>query len=316
MGKIRFGAQLTHAKSRQDLQDFVTRTEDSGFDLFASPDHFTGIDLAITPLLASVAQMSSRLEIASLVYDNDFRHPLLLAREAATLQVLSEGRFTCGIGAGWFQGEYQAVGLPWDSPGERIARLEEALVLIKSAWKGEAFSHEGRFYQVKDYTGLPRMESPPRLMLGAGGKRMLALAGREADVVNLIPPLDRGFGSDMRKFTNDQLSGMIETVRQAAGGRALELSIDVFFGGVTDRPEEELARTSASQGYTPEQARLSPHYMFGSAAQIQERVLELHQRFGISLFCFSQFGCDLDSLGPVLAGLRPAGGAGKASEPT
>lgn len=300
MGKARYGAQLCFAKSKKELTEFVQMMEGAGFTLFASPDHFGGIDFSVTPLLATVAAMS-RLDIASMVYDNDFRHPLMLAREVATMHVLSEGRMLCGLGAGWFPDEYKAVGIEWDSPKERIDRLEEAIPLIKAAWKGEPFSHEGKYYKVKDYAALPRMETPPRLMLGAGGKRMLALAGREADVVNLIPPLDKGFGQDMRKFTSDQLQGMIATVREAAGSRNVELSIDVFFGGVTDKPDEALEKACAGQGYTLEQARVSPHYMFGSVQQIKERLQELRETYGITLFIFSQFGCDLPSLAPVIA---------------
>lgn len=303
MRPFRFGCQYCFVKSRQELRDLVRKTEDLGFTSVFTPDHFAGIDLAAGPLLTAVATLSEKLEVGALVYDNDFRHPLLLAREAATLNVLSEGRAICGIGAGWHEGEYRSTGIPWQAPKERVDRLEEAIPLIKRAWTGEPFSHQGPNYTVTEYAGLP--VSRPRLLIGGGARRMLRLAGREADIVNLNAPLGKGFGPEMDKFTDDRLPEMLGWVKEGAGERfpEIELSLPIFFAAVTDRPEEAARGPAEAQGYTVEQAMQAPNYLFGTRQQVTERLQGYRERFGITTFILSQFGCDLDSFGPVLRDL-------------
>jgi len=303
MRPFRFGHQVCHVQSRSHLRDLVKKTEDLGFSALFTPDHFAGIDLATGPLLAAVATLSDRLEVGALVYDNDFRHPLLLARETATLNVLSDGRAICGIGAGWHEGEYRSTGIPWDPPGQRVTRLEEALPLLKQAWSGEPFSHQGVSYTVTDYAGIPK--SRPRLLVGGGAKRMLTLAGRHADIVNLNAPLNKGFGKDMVKFTDDSLPEMLDWVKAGAGERfgEIEVSVPVFFFGITDRPEEAVRGPAEEQGYTVEQAMRSPNYLFGSRAQLGERLHAYRERFGITTFIFSDYGAEVDSLAPLLRDL-------------
>jgi len=304
MRPFQFGVQYCFLKSRKELREAVRRADDQGYAAFLTPDHFEGIDLAVGPVLAAVAQLSDRLQVGSLVYGNDFRHPLLLAREMATLDLLSDGRALCGIGAGWYQGEYDKVGLAWDSPAKRVARLEEAVPLIKQAWSGRTFSHSGEFYQVKDYAGIPQPVAP-RLMIGGGGRRVLSLAGREAQTVNLVTQLDLGFGTDSRKFTEDELQQKVDWVRQAAGARftEIELSVTVFYGGVSHSPEEKLASVLDQQGYTLEQAQSSPSYLFGTRQQVLERLRYLRQQYGISSFYLSQMGVDLESMAPIVGEL-------------
>jgi probable F420-dependent oxidoreductase len=302
---FRFGAQFTQGNTLAEVRALVRQVESDGFWGVFTPDHYAGIPLATGGLLATVAQLSSKLQVGALVYDNDFRHPLLLAREAATLEVLSEGRFICGIGAGWYEGEYHQVGLSWDAPGVRISRLEEALPLLLAAWSGETFSHQGKFYQVQDHGGLP--VARPRLMVGGGGKRMLGLAGKHADIVNLNAKLDRGFGEEMTKFSDSDLHQMIAWVREGAGDRfeEIELSVPVFFGAVDD--EARVAEMAAAQGYTVEQARSSPNYLFGSRQEIVDRLHHLREEFGISLFILSDFGCDLQKFAPIVRELGAIG---------
>ncbi len=295
MRPFRFGCQY-FLKATENLRDLVRRTEDLGFTAVFAPDHFSGTELATGPLLAAVAMLSDRLEVGSLVYGNDFRHPLLLAREVATLDVLSGGRAICGLGAGWYEGDYTTTGIPWLPAGERVDRLEEAIPIIQQAWKGESFSHQGPHYTVTDYTGVPK-PSNVRLLIGGGGKRVLRLAGREADIVNLNAPLGKGFGKDMDKFTDDRLPEMLGWVREA--GRDVELSVPVFHGAVTDRPEEAAQRPAEEMGYTVEQAMASPNFLFGTRSQVAERLHAYREKFGITTFILSQYGCDLDSFGSI-----------------
>jgi probable F420-dependent oxidoreductase len=133
-------------------------------------------------MLGVAAQATTTLRVGTLVIDNDYRHPALLAKEAATLDVLSDGRFELGLGAGWARDEYAQIGLSFDQPGARISRLVEGIQVLKGLWGQEPFSFDGQHYQISGLDSFPKpIQKPhPPLVIGAGGKRMLELAAREA----------------------------------------------------------------------------------------------------------------------------------------
>src|SRR5687767_3997434 len=144
--------------------------------------------MACGPLIMSAAAATTTLRVGSYVYDNDFRHPALLAKEAATMDVLSGGRFELGIGAGWAKEEYDQVGLTFDPPGVRRRRLEEAVPIIRRLFAGELITHDGAHYQLAEYAGEPRtVQSRLPVLIGGGGERMVKFAAREADIVGLVP---------------------------------------------------------------------------------------------------------------------------------
>src|SRR5206468_4174362 len=147
------------------------------------PDHFVN-DVAPVPVLATAAAVTSTLRVGTMVFDNDFRHPAVLAKDAATLDVLSEGRVEVGIGAGWHEPEYRAAGIPFSPGPVRVERLEESVKAIKGLWRAEPFTFEGAHYRITEMTGLPRpVQQPhPPLMIGGGGRRVLRLAAREANI--------------------------------------------------------------------------------------------------------------------------------------
>jgi probable F420-dependent oxidoreductase len=144
--------------------------------------------------LTAAAAATTRLRVGSLVFDNDYRHPVVLAKEAATLDLLSDGRFDLGLGAGWMASDYEQAGIPFDGPGTRIVRLEEALQIIRGLFGGAPFSFAGVHYRIKDLEGspLPVQKPHPPILLGGGGRRMLRLAAREADIVNVNFDLREG----------------------------------------------------------------------------------------------------------------------------
>ncbi len=296
---MRFGLQASRVSTLAELRATLSWAEEVGFEAVYWPDHLMGTPLAVGPVLATAAQLCGRLRLGSLVYANDFRHPLLLAREMATLQHLSEGRMVCGLGTGWQESEYRAVGLALDPPALRLSRLEEAVIVIKQAWSGQAFSFPGQHYQVTDFTCSPSV-APPVLMLGGGGFRLLSLAARYADVVNFNARL----GSELDLYTDQRLAEQVEWVRREAGERfsQLSLSLPVYYGAVG--PDTRAARDEAAlgRGFTPEQATRSPLFLFGSIAQVRERLAELAERYGIGQVILSQYGCQLESLASVISG--------------
>ncbi|MCE7869975.1 TIGR03621 family F420-dependent LLM class oxidoreductase [bacterium CPR1] len=296
---MQFGLQASRVSTLQELRSTLSWAEQSGFEAVYWPDHLMGTPLAVGPTLATAAQLSSRLRLGSLVYANDFRHPLLLARELATLQLLSGGRMVCGLGTGWQEAEYRATGLTLDPPGLRLSRLEEAVTLLKQAWSGETFSFSGEHYQVSEFVCSPRV-APPLLMLGGGGRRLLALAARQADGVNFNARL----GPEFDLYTDQRLAEQVEWVREQAGERfrQLKLSLPVYYGAVgpDTRAAQEVA--ALGRGFSPEQAACSPLFFFGSLGQVRERLEELAERYGIGQVIFSQYGCDLESLATVVSG--------------
>lgn len=304
MRGFRFGAQYLFCQSRQQWLDFARKTEDHGFATLLMPDHFP-IDLATVPALTMAAAVTQRLRVGAMVFDNDFRHPLLLAKEAATMDLLLDGRFEFGLGAGWNRMEYEMTGIPFDAPAERVDRFEEALALIEGAWSGQKFSHQGKHYQVHDYAGTPVRR--PRVMIGGGGKRMLGLAAKHADIVSILFQLTTGGMGPGEVPASDEaaVQKQVQRLREAAGERFadLELSIPVFWARITEKPLEDIAENAASVGYTPEQAMGSMHFLYGPQEWMVEELQRRREALGITYYVFSQFGSDLDSLAPVVARL-------------
>src|SRR5262249_35229896 len=161
---------------------------DLGYATLVIADHFGDRDFAPIAALTAAALSTTSLRVSCTVFDNDFRHPALLAREAATLDVLSDGRLEFGIGAGYFQSDYDQSGIPLDPPGTRVSRMEEAVHIIKGMWAGGPFSFDGKYYRVADISaGVQPIQRPhPPVFIGAGGKRLLTFAAREADIIGVI----------------------------------------------------------------------------------------------------------------------------------
>src|SRR5215831_14398321 len=191
--RLRFGLISEQMRDVKGWLASAQRAEDLGFSTFLLRDHFVadafGPQFAPVPALMTIANRTTSLRIGSLVFDNDYRHPVLLAQEAATLDLLSGGRFELGVGAGWLRDEYERAGMTFDAPGARVSRLEEALPILKGLFSGEPFTFSGEHYHISGLQAfpLPAQRPHPPMLLGAGSKRMLELAGREADIVNILP---------------------------------------------------------------------------------------------------------------------------------
>jgi probable F420-dependent oxidoreductase len=169
--------QCSSAGSATQWRNHARKMEDLGYSTLFMPDHFVDTQLAPMVGMATAAEATSTLRIGSLVLDNDYKHPAVLAKEAATLDLLSEGRLELGIGAGWQISDYDALGLPYDRPGVRIDRLAEALEVIRGAWADGPYSFKGEHYTITDYDGKPKpVQQPPPILMGGGGRRMLRLA--------------------------------------------------------------------------------------------------------------------------------------------
>jgi probable F420-dependent oxidoreductase len=183
---FRFGVNVRHAQSRAEWRDKARKVEALGYDVFNVPDHLTDL-VAPLPALVSAAEATNALKIATHVLNNDLRHPVLLAREAATVDLLTDGRFQLGLGAGSIRSEYDQSGLTFDMGAARVERLAEAVTIIKALMKGEEVTFSGRHYRLTGHTmaPLPVQKPHPPILIGGNGPRLLSLAAREADVVGL-----------------------------------------------------------------------------------------------------------------------------------
>jgi probable F420-dependent oxidoreductase len=258
-----------------------------GYKTLYLPDHF-GDQLSPIAALMSAADATTTLRVGSLVFDNDYRHPVVLAKEAATLDLLSEGRLDFGLGAGWQVSDYEQTGIPFDPPGLRIERMAEGLEIIKSFFAGGSVSFAGKHYKVDGVEAAPApVQKPhPPIVLGGGGKRMLHLAGREADIVSVNFNLSEGRVN--RKLVRTGLAEATDEkvawIKEGAGDRfaAIELSVTVFVANVTDDRDTVAGALAAGLRSEPVEVLQTPHFLIGSVEQIIEDLQARRERFGIS----------------------------------
>lgn len=276
-------------------KDELRRIEDLGFDTVVLADHFTG-GWSIEPMvgLTAAALSTTTLRVQTGVLGNDYRHPVLVHRMAALLDVLSEGRLTLGLGAGWLTSDYAAAGIPYDPPGDRVSRLEEAITILKGLFADGPCSYVGNAYQVHELDGLPKpVQRPhPPLLIGGGGRRMLRLAGKEADIAGINANLRAGrVGAEtIRDVAPERMTEKAAWVREgaAAAGRdpgAVELSMAQWLLHVTPSPSDAAAfvdAMAARTGIDPSWLERAPGVLVGSVSRCVEKLYELRERFGIS----------------------------------
>jgi probable F420-dependent oxidoreductase len=301
---FRFAVYAYDAGSRREWEEKVRRVEALGYATLVMPDHFLN-PLTPVPALAAAAAVTTTLRVGSIVFANDYRHPALLAKEAATLDLLSDGRFEFGIGAGWYQTEYEQTGIPFDPPGVRVDRMEEALRIIRALWGEGPVEFRGEHYAIAGLEGTPKpVQQPhPPIFIGGTGKRMLRLAGREADIVGFNPkPLPRG-GHDWAGSTLAAREEQIGWVREGAGERfdRIELSMVAYRAIVTDRPREAAAEIAPQYGVTPEQLLVLPDFAIGSVEAMVERLIAQRERLGVSYIEVSDK--EAEDFAPVVARL-------------
>jgi probable F420-dependent oxidoreductase len=303
---FRFGVQLNALSTGAQWRDTARRIEGHGYSVATMPDHFTP-QLAPIPALQAVLDVTTTLRAGALVFDNDYKHPAILAKELATMDVLSDGRIEIGLGAGWMTSDYEQLGLPYDRAGVRIDRFLEGLAVIRGAMGPDPFSFVGNHYRITDYDGQPKpVQTPcPPILIGGGGKRVLSIAAREADIVGVNGTLESGV-IGVEAFATMSLEAVTEKVAivaAAAGDRVanIEMNIRTFFVNVTDDRAGEIARTARMIGVDEAMLDESPFALFGSPAKIVEDLLARRERFG---FSYIVVGVEqVDAFAPVVAEL-------------
>jgi probable F420-dependent oxidoreductase len=311
---FRFAVQATNAAGGREWRDTVRQVEDLGYSTLFLADHYLGPgpaqraariprqDLAPIAAMAAAAAWTEKLRIGCRVFCIDYHVPAVLAKEAATLDLVSDGRLEMGIGAGWSEVEYIALGLHFDRPGRRIAKLAEVVSLIKAHWQGEELDCSGDFVQVHGYAGRPRpVQRPhPPIMIGGGGQRILSLAGREADIVSMssVPFVARDAdGLDPHAVAQRRIG----FVRAAAGERYRHLDVESspYFTEITDDPETVLAGVAKSTGISADLLRNHPNVLIGSSEGVVEMLYSRREAFGVNYVTVPQ--AQIESFAPVVA---------------
>ncbi len=286
---FRFGITASWALSGEAWTALACRAEALGYDSLVMPDHL-GRQLSPVGALAAAAAVTSRLRIGSLVYANDYRHPLILAREAATLDHLSGGRLELGIGAGWQVPDYRQLGMPYDRPGLRIDRMVESLGLIKRLLAGERVTHVGAYYHLDGARLEPRpVQARVPILIGGGGKRLLRIAAREADIVGLLPQFNERGRPIFSQASEAETARKVAIIREAAGSpdafERLELNVLVADAGLIGSgisiPGSAL---SAVKSVAPRVIGGSPYVLYGTAARVREVLLRRREQLGISYY--------------------------------
>jgi probable F420-dependent oxidoreductase len=301
---FRFGAHIRESSSAAEWREKARTVERLGYDILTMPDHF-GAQLAYGPALTAAALATTTLQIGTLTLDNDFRHPAIVAGEAATLDLLSAGRYELGLGAGWMQTDYDRTGIPFDAPGTRVSRLIESVQIIKGLFGEQPVTYIGEHHTIADFSGFPRpVQRPhPPMLIGGGGRRMLAFAAQEADIVSIIPGLSAPNTLSLAELAASVVDAKIARVRAVAGERFASLELHALIQRVivTDDRQRAVESLGAEWGVPADVAGDSPYLLIGTVEEIADTVRAHRERFGFSYL--TVFERDMDQCAPVVARL-------------
>jgi probable F420-dependent oxidoreductase len=301
---FRFGVQASKASSRSEWVELARRVEAQGYSTLTMPDHFDD-QLAPVPALMTAADATTTLRVGALVWDNDYKHPVVLAKELATMDVLSDGRLEVGLGAGWMRTDYDRAGMAYDAPGVRIDRFAEGLTVMKGLFSEGAYSYEGSHYTISDLDGLPKpVQRPwPPFLVGGGGKRVLTLAAREADIVGINGTLATGqIGPEaIATMSAEAVDEKVGWVRAAAGDRDVEMNVRAFVVNVTNDRGPVVEGVAALFGFSVEQMLATPFALIGTVEQIVDDLRARRERWGFSYVIVG--AGDVDAFAPVVAAL-------------
>jgi probable F420-dependent oxidoreductase len=316
---FRFAVQATNATSASAWHDLARKVEDLGYSTLFLADHYLGPgparraahtpeqDLAPIAAMATAASVTSTLRIGCRVFCIDYHVPAVLAKEAATLDLLSDGRLEFGIGAGWSEGEYEAMGISFDCAPRRVAKLAEVVALLKAHWSGDELDCTGEFVNVHGYAGTPRpVQRPhPAIMIGGGRERVLSFAGREADIVS-ISNVPFVAVNDAGLSPAAEAARRVGYVRAAAGDRfaGLDIESSPYFTAVTDDATNALARVATAIGIDADVLVDHPNVLIGSADAITERLESRREALGVNYVTVQQ--SQVDAFAPIAQRLATA----------
>jgi probable F420-dependent oxidoreductase len=288
---FRFGVVAAAARSGDEWLSKARRAEALGYATLVIPDNLR-YTLAPLPALAMAAAATRSLRLGTYVLANDLRQPVLLAKDVATLDVLSGGRFELGLGAGRpdSAAENHMLGLAFDSGGVRLARLAESLAIVKSLLAGHPPAANGAYYRSAEAEISPLPAQQPRvpILIAGSARRMLSLAAREADIIALGLPPDS---------TEPDVVERIDWIREAAGDRFADIELNLNLMAVGDQvPRWIAAQMHVTAADLAKRGSIAA--VTGTTEQMCETLVQRRDRFGISYLLVSDEL--MESLAPVV----------------
>ena len=308
--KIRFGVAVAFPDNIQQWRDLARKVEDLGYDVLLVADHLSRQWSPLLALLAA-AEATNRIHVGTQVIANDFRRPIVLAKEVATMDVMTEGRFELGIGVGHPASsatgvsDYKQLGMEMDEPGPRVTRLAESLKIIKSYLSSpEAFEYQGQFYSTRETVNYPRPVTTPHppIMVAGAGPRILKLAAREANIINIAPrPPVKGMSARGTVGFGLDINGTREILKEAAGARYDDLELCVFADRavVTNDPKPAREKLASDLGIAEQQMDEMPHTLIGEPEAISETILKFRDTHDVSYRIVP--GALMEDFAPVIA---------------
>jgi probable F420-dependent oxidoreductase len=316
---FRFSAQAYEAESGEQWTGIARRAEDLGYSTLFTTDHYFGpgeislasghrpVDVAPLTAMAAAAMATTRLRVGCRVFCADYHNPVVLAKETATLDMVSEGRVEVGLGAGWVAAEYEGIGVPMDRPGVRIERLGEVVGVLKAHWSGRPLDIKGAHVRAAGFAGrpLPVQQPHPPILIGGGAPRVLKLAGRLADIVSINFNNAAGkLGSgSVASSTKDATLEKISWIREGAGDRFgdIELEMAAYFVAIGDDTTDAQEAMAQRFGVTPEVLSEHPHALIGSVPEVCDKLEQRRNDLGVSYINVAQRS--MEAFAPVVARL-------------
>ncbi|MDA2958108.1 MAG: TIGR03621 family F420-dependent LLM class oxidoreductase [Ilumatobacteraceae bacterium] len=304
---FRFGVQASGSLTGTAWMELARRVEGNGYSTLTMPDHFDD-QLAPVPALTAAAAVTDTLRVGALVWDNDYKHPLVLAKELATMDVLSNGRVEIGLGAGWMIADYEQSGMPYDRAGVRIDRFVEGLAVIRGLMGPDPFSYDGEHYRITNHNGTPKpVQGPcPPILIGGGGKRVLSIAAREADIIGINATMSAGVIGPQAfdTMTAAAVDEKVAIVREAGAHRFddIEMNIRAFLVNIADDSRAAAEAIGSMIGVAPELVESTPFALVGPTSKIVDDLLERRERWGFSYVIVGMN--DVESFAPVVAALN------------
>jgi probable F420-dependent oxidoreductase len=311
---FRFGLQAARVNGPREWLDLARCAESTGYSCFMVPDHLGR--LSTFPALMAAAAATRQIKLATYVLNQDFRPPAVLAHEAATVQLLTEGRLELGIGAGWAQNEYRQTGLTYDSAAVRVARLEEYLEVVKGLLSATTpFSYAGKFFTLEDYAPMPKYATPPPILVGGGSPRILGIAGRLADIISVSTRATPDGRVDMPNIRLAAVEDKVRRIREAAGDRFDQIELNMTVRDVRLANDRRVAARELLEAWSSAPSRLanvdqltaddvldSPHIAIGTVEQIVEQFEISRERWGFNYLEVSS--TDSDAVAPIMQQLN------------
>ncbi|MFR9752753.1 LLM class F420-dependent oxidoreductase [Nocardia sp. 004] len=317
---FRFGASGEGNKQEGGARKFVqtaVQAEEYGFDTFFVPDHL-GDQIGPIAALGALTQATEKIRLGTSVLANGFRHPVVLAKDLATIDVLSKGRLEVGLGAGWIKEEFENAGIPYESPGVRLEKLDEALTILDVLLRGQECTFEGKHYQVRGIKGTPRPRQGPRppICTGGGGPKMLRLAAEHADIISVVPVTTKNGKGLLSGITLEKAIEKVNLIKEAAGDRFADIELNWAITAIviTDDREKtaEMALSALDRGLHPnlevdvqlsvEDILNSPYVAIGTFEEIAEQIRRVRQLTSMSYV--GVFPTQMDAFAPIIPLLR------------